>query len=116
MKRLIALLAALTLVFGCGCGNTTDETKDNGTDNSMTDNQNGAPADHNGDGVVDNGNTVGDDIENGLDDAGNAIKDGVDDAGNAIRDGVDDMTGSDTGTTNGTADTGANTKDKTVNP
>lgn len=40
MKRFIALLAALTLVFGCGCGNTTDETKDNGTDNSVTDNQN----------------------------------------------------------------------------
>lgn len=116
MKRFIALLAALTLVFGCGCGNTTDETKDNGTDNSVTDNQNGAPADQNGDGVVDNNNTVGDDIANGLDDAGNAIENGVDDAGNAIKNGVDDMTGSDTGTTDGTADTGADTTTKTANP
>ncbi len=113
MKRLIALLAALTMVFACGCSNTTDQTNPNGTDNNVT-------QDQNNDGVVDNGNTVGDDIQNGMEDMGDAVQEGVDNAGNAIRDGVDDVgdavTGNDKGTTTGTADTGADTNPKTINP
>lgn len=113
MKRLIALLAALTMLFACGCSNTTDENNQNGTDNNVTEDQNN-------DGVVDNGNTVGDDIQNGMEDMGDAVQEGVDDAGNAIRDGVDNVgdavTGSDKGTTTGAADTGADTNPKTVNP
>ena len=38
MKRLIAMLAMLTLLFGCGCSNTADEPQNNGTDNNATDN------------------------------------------------------------------------------
>lgn len=113
MKRLIALLAALTMVFACGCSNTTDETNQNGTDNNMTEDQN-----H--DGVVDDGNTVGDDIQNGMDNVGDAVENGMDNAGNAIDNGMDKagdaVTGNDKGTTTGTADTGAQTNPKTVNP
>lgn len=102
MKRLIALLAALTMVFACGCSNTADENNQNGTDNNVTEDQNN-------DGVVDNGNTVGDDIQNGMDDMGDAVENGMDNVGDAV-------TGNDNGTTTGTADTGADTNPKTVNP
>lgn len=102
MKRLIALLAALTMVFACGCSNTADENNQNGTDNNVTEDQN-----H--DGVVDNGNTVGDDIENGMDNVGDAVENGMDKVGDAV-------TGNDKGTTTGTADTGADTNPKTINP
>ena len=84
MKKLIALLAALTMLFVCGCGSNS---KDNGTDNGNGTNN-----------AVDerrdtNTNTVGDDVRKGVDDAGNAVGDAVDDAGNAIRDGADAVTG-----------------------
>lgn len=102
MKRLIALLAALTMVFACGCSNTADENNQNGTDNNVTEDQNN-------DGVVDNGNTVGDDIQNGMGDMGDAVENGMDNVGDAV-------TGNDNGTTTGTADTGADTNPKTVNP
>ena len=74
MKKLIALLAALTMLFVCGCGSNS---KDNGTDNGNGTNN---AADNN---TVDerhdtNTNTVGDDVRNGVDDAGNAIRDGAD--------------------------------------
>lgn len=84
MKKLIALLAALTMLFVCGCGSNS---KDNGTDNGNGTNN-----------AVDerrdtNTNTVGDDVREGVDDAGNAVGDAVGDAGNAIRDGADAVTG-----------------------
>ena len=84
MKKLIALLAALTMLFVCGC---SSNSKDNGTDNGNGTNN-----------AVDerrdtNTNTVGDDVRKGVDDAGNAVGDAVDDAGNAIRDGADAVTG-----------------------
>lgn len=89
MKKLIALLAALTMLFVCGCGSNS---KDNGADNGNGTNN---AADNN---TVDerhdtNTNTVGDDVRNGVDDAGNAVGDAVDEAGNAIRDGADAVTG-----------------------
>ena len=79
MKKLIALLAALTMLFVCGCGSNS---KDNGTDNGNGTNN-----------AVDerrdtNTNTVGDDVREGVDDA-----DAVDEAGNAIRDGANAVTG-----------------------
>lgn len=77
MKRLIALLAALTMVFACGCSNTADENNQNGTDNNVTEDQNN-------DGVVDNGNTVGDDIQNGMGDMGDAVENGMDNVGDAV--------------------------------
>ena len=88
MKKLIALLAALTMLFVCGCGSNS---KDNGTDN-------GNGTNHGTNNAVDerrdtNTNTVGDDVRKGVDDAGNAVGDAVDDAGNAIRDGADAVTG-----------------------
>ncbi len=52
---------------------------------------------------------VGDAVENGMDNAGNAIDNGMDKVGDAV-------TGNDKGTTTGTADTGADTNPKTVNP
>ena len=74
MKKLIALLAALTMLFVCGCGSNS---KDNGTDNGNGTNN---AVDNN---TVDerhdtNTNTVGDDVRNGVDNAGNAIRDGAD--------------------------------------
>ena len=75
MKKLIALLAALTMLFVCGCGSNS---KDNGTDNGNGTN-NAVDERHDT-----NTNTV---------DAGNAVGDAVDDVGNAIRDGADAVTG-----------------------
>lgn len=89
MKKLIALLAALTMLFVCGCGNNS---KDNGKDNGNGTNN---AVDNN---TVDerrdtNTNAVGDDVREGVDDAGNAVGDAMDEAGNAIRDGADAVTG-----------------------
>ena len=85
---LIALLAALTMLFVCGCGSNS---KDNGTDNGNgTNNGTNNAVDERRD---TNTNTVGDDVREGVDDAGNAVGDAVDDAGNAIRDGADAVTG-----------------------
>lgn len=73
MKKLIALLAALTMLFVCGCGSNS---KDNGTDNGNgTNNGTNNAVDERRD---TNTNTVGDDVRNGVDDAGNAIRDGAD--------------------------------------
>lgn len=73
MKKLIALLAALTLLFVCGCGSNS---KDNGTDNGNgTNNGTNNAVDERHD---TNTNTVGDDVRDGVDDAGNAIRDGAD--------------------------------------
>ena len=69
MKKLIALLAALTMLFVCGCGSNS---KDNGTDNGNGTN-NAVDERHDT-----NTNTVGDDVRKGVDDAGNAIRDGAD--------------------------------------
>ena len=81
MKKLIALLAALTMLFVCGCGSNS---KDNGTDNGNgTNNGTNNAVDERRD---TNTNTVGDDVRNGVDDA-------MDEAGNAIRDGADAVTG-----------------------
>ena len=73
MKKLIALLAALTMLFVCGCGSNS---KDNGTDNGNgTNNGTNNAVDERRD---TNTNTVGDDAREGVDDAGNAIRDGAD--------------------------------------
>ena len=73
MKKLIALLAALTMLFVCGCGSNS---KDNGTDNGNgTNNGTNNAVDERRD---TNTNTVGDDVREGVDDAGNAIRDGAD--------------------------------------
>ena len=88
MKKLIALLAALTMLFVCGC---SSNSKDNGTDNGNgTNNGTNNAVDERRD---TNTNIVGDDVREGVDDAGNAVGDAVDDAGNAIRDGADAVTG-----------------------
>ncbi len=88
MKKLIAVLAALTMLFVCGCGSNS---KDNGTDNGNgTNNGTNNAVDERHD---TNTNTVGDDVREGVDDAGNAVGDAVDDVGNAIRDGADAVTG-----------------------
>lgn len=73
MKKLIALLAALTMLFVCGCGSNS---KDNGTDNGNgTNNGTNNAVDERRDTDT---NTVGDDVREGVDDAGNAIRDGAD--------------------------------------
>ena len=73
MKKLIALLAALTMLFVCGCGSNS---KDNGADNGNgTNNGTNNAVDERHD---TNTNTVGDDVREGVDDAGNAIRDGAD--------------------------------------
>ena len=73
MKKLIALLAALTMLFVCGCGSNS---KDNGTDNGNgTNNGTNNAVDERRD---TNTNTVGDDVREGVDDAGNAVGDGAD--------------------------------------
>lgn len=73
MKKLIAVLAALTMLFVCGCGSNS---KDNGTDNGNgTNNGTNNAVDERRD---TNTNTVGDDVREGVDDAGNAIRDGAD--------------------------------------
>ena len=73
MKKLIALLAALTMLFVCGC---SSNSKDNGTDNGNgTNNGTNNAVDERRD---TNTNTVGDDVREGVDDAGNAIRDGAD--------------------------------------
>ena len=69
MKKLIALLAALTMLFVCGCGSNS---KDNGTDNGNgTNNGTNNAVDERHD---TNTNTVGDDVREGVDDAGNAVE------------------------------------------
>ena len=73
MKKLIALLAALTMLFVCGCGSNS---KDNGTDNGNgTNNGTNNAVDERRD---TNTNTVGDDVRDAVDDVGNAIRDGAD--------------------------------------
>ena len=97
MKKLIALLAALTMLFVCGCGNNSkdnDTNNGNGTNNTSNNNTVDEGNDH---------NTVGDDVRDGVDDADNAVGDVVDDAGNAIRDGVDDVGDAMTGDNNNAA-------------
>ena len=62
MKKLIALLAALTMLFVCGCGSNS---KDNGTDNGNgTNNGTNNAVDERRD---TNTNTVGDDVRDGAD-------------------------------------------------
>ena len=89
MKKLIALLAALTMLFVCGCGsNSKDNGKDNGNGTNNAADNNTVDERHDT-----NTNTVGDDVREGVDDAGNAVGDAMDEAGNAIRDGADAVTG-----------------------
>lgn len=113
MKRLIALLAALTMLFACGCSNTAEDPNQNGTDSNMTDNENP-------DGMIEDGNTVQEDMQNGMDDMGEAVQDGMDKAGEAVQDGMDKagdaMTGNDAGVTDGTANTDADTTPKMTSP
>lgn len=85
MKKLIALLAALTMLFVCGCGSNSKDNG-NGTNNAVDNNTVDERHDT-------NTNTVGDDVREGVDDAGNAVGNAVDDVGNAIRDGADAVTG-----------------------
>ena len=74
MKKLIALLAALTMLFVCGCGsNSKDNGKDNGNGTNNAVDNNTVDERHDT-----NTNTVGDDVRNGVDEAGNAIRDGAD--------------------------------------
>lgn len=73
MKKLIALLAALTMLFVCGC---SSNSKDNGTDN--------------GNGTNNGTNNA---VDERRDTNTNAVGDAVDEAGNAIRDGADAVTG-----------------------
>ena len=99
MKRLIALFAALTLVFACGCSGKTD---DSGTDNNnVSENQNGMIEDD----TATSDKTPGDVIREDADDMGDAI----DDAGEAVENGADRMDEALTGdqTENGTGTDGA---------
>ena len=74
MKKLIALLAALTMLFVCGCGsNSKDNGKDNGNGTNNAADNNTVDERHDT-----NTNTVGDDVREGVDDAGTAIRDGAD--------------------------------------
>ena len=85
MKRLIALFAALTLVFACGCSGKTD---DSGTDNNnVSDNQNGMIEDD----TATSDKTPGDVIREDADDMGDAAGDAIDDAGEAVENGADRM-------------------------
>ena len=114
MKRLIAMLAMLTLLFGCGCSNTADEPQNNGTDNNATDNN--VTDGQNNNGTVNDDNTVGDYIQDGVNDVGDAVGE----AGNAVRDGMDNvgdaLTGDENRTDNGTACNNADTNTNTANP
>ena len=99
MKRLIALFAALTLVFACGCSGKTD---DSGTDNNnVSENQNGMIEDD----TATSDKTPGDVIREDADDMGDAI----DDAGEAVENGADRMDEALSGdqTENGTGTDGA---------
>ena len=87
MKRLIAILAMLTMLLACGCSNSADEPQNNGTDNNVTDNN--VTDDQNNNGTENDNNTVGDDIRDGMDDAGNAIETGMDDADNSDADQIE---------------------------
>lgn len=77
MKKLIVLMALFSLLTGCGCSTTTTDPN--------------APAD---------GNTVGDTVDQGMDDAGNAVQDGMDKAGDAVENGMDNAGDTVTGDTN----------------
>ena len=114
MKRLIAILAMLTMLLGCGCSNSADQPNNNGTDNNATDNT--ATDGQNNNGTVNDNNTVSDDIRDGADDIGNAVGE----AGNAGKDGVanvgDALTGNENSTDNGTAGNTADTNTNTANP
>ena len=120
MKRLIAILAMLTMLLGCGCSNTAYKAQNNGTDNTVTDNNgttgSNGTTDQNGSGAVNDNNTVGDDIRDGVNDVGNAVGE----AGNAVRDGVDNvgdaLTGNENRMDNGTAGNNADTNTNTANP
>ena len=103
MKKLIILMVALVLLF-TACGN---DNKDN-TDSAPA--QNGIVDD--GDGIIDesmdndanNDNSVGTDMENGVEDAVDGVVDGADDlvdgaadatkdAADGVKDAADSMTG-----------------------
>ena len=40
MKKLVALLAMMTMLIGCGCSNTSDDQNKDDADNTVTDSQN----------------------------------------------------------------------------
>lgn len=115
MKRLIAMLAMLTLLFGCGCSNTADEPQNNGTDNNATDNN--VTDGQNNNGTVNDDNTVGDDIQDRRERCrrrmsakrATPVKDGMDNVGDAL-------TGDENRTDNGTAGNNADTNTNTANP
>ena len=101
MKRLIAMLAVLTMVFACGCSsNTSDNAESGGMDNGMSENQNGSA-------MTDNNGNVGDDIRDGVDDMGDAVGQGINDTGDAIENGADRMDEALTGEQNQTQAEGA---------
>lgn len=105
MKKLIALLAAMTMVFACGCSNTEKDQKNDKPNNSVTNDQN-APNTTNGTGVREDTDRLGDDVKNGVEDTGDAIKDGVMDAGDAIKDGAQDIGNAVTGDKGGVNNAG----------
>ena len=83
MKKLVALLAMMTMLIGCGCSNTSDDQNKDDADNTVTDSQNDQN-DTMDNSIGNDADRVGDDIVDGVDDAGNAIKDGAEDVGDAL--------------------------------
>lgn len=111
MKTLIAMLALLAMLTGCGCTNTAttpNDTGNNGTTNGTTNGTDNGTA--NNAGTTDG--TLGDNVEQDLNDAGNAVANGAKDVGDAV-------TGqNDRSNTNNTTDkgTGVTTENNTVVP
>ncbi len=101
MKKLIALLAAMTMMFACGCSNTEADQEKDKPNNSVTNDQK-SPNTTNETGIREDTDRLGDDVKDGLEDTGDAIKDGVEDAGDAIKDGVQDVGDAVTGDKNNT--------------
>lgn len=81
MKTLIAMIALLTMLTGCGCSNTeaNPTTPDDSTNGTVGDTTN----DTNTDGTKDDAD-LGDAIDNGMDNAGDAIDEGMQDVGDAV--------------------------------
>lgn len=103
MKMLLTLLIALLCAFSLSaCGNNAADTPNSDTQQNQTDSNvdtgtNSADTDTNvppegnvnsqgPDGTAGDGNTVGGDIENAVDDAGNAVGGAMDDVGDAAKD------------------------------
>ncbi|WP_281693265.1 hypothetical protein [Agathobaculum desmolans] len=109
MKKLIALWTVLALLAGCGCSRAPEAQKDpNETDgNGTTEQQDGSL--QNGSGTTQTPGSVGDAVQDGMDDVGEAVGE----AGSAVEDGAKDIgdaiTEEENQTDNGTAGDSADT-------